>query len=164
MYNKAEDIKYLNNKTLKTLSDSPDVKSALEIMIKQNEEIVRIGNERAWRIVNIEKQSKTSAGPCLITIYAPELNQYFYGQNFEKSRVAKQSYKKWIENDADEIIKKQYTPYKYQYVHKLIILPDYIDEKLAGHSEIRALDELLKARRAVGLTADDSIFKNLFII
>lgn len=70
---------------MKTISDSPDVKSALEIMRKQNEEIVRIGNERAWRIVNIEKQSKTSAGYCLTTIYDPEFHQYFYGQNFEKS-------------------------------------------------------------------------------
>lgn len=163
LHNKAEYVKYLNKKTLKTISDSSDVKSALENMIKQNEEIVRIGNEKAYQIVNIEKQSKTSAGPCLTTIYDPELNQYFYGQNFEKSKVANQSYNKWIENDADEIIRKRYSPYKYQYDYKLIILPDYIDKRLAGHSEIRALDELLKARRSAGLPVDDGVFKELFI-
>ena len=70
----------MNEKTLNTIANSSDIKSALEIMIKQNEEIVRIGNEKALEV--IATQSIREQGPCLSTIYDQDLKQYFFWSKF----------------------------------------------------------------------------------
>jgi len=45
---------------LNTIANSSDIKSALEIMIKQNEEIVRIGNEKALEVIATQSIMKLS--------------------------------------------------------------------------------------------------------
>lgn len=50
----------MNEKTLNTIANSSDIKSALEIMIKQNEEIVRIGNEKALEVIATQSIMKLS--------------------------------------------------------------------------------------------------------
>ena len=147
----------MNEKTLNTIANSSDIKSALEIMIKQNEEIVRIGNEKALEV--IATQSIREQGPCLSTIYDQDLKQYFFGQNFKKNETVRKQYEYWIHNDANAIIKARFLSYD----DSLIVLSEGVDKRLAGHSEIRALNDLLKARKAAGLPINDEIIQNVYI-
>lgn len=50
----------MNEKTLNIIANSSDIKFALEIMIKQNEEIVRIGNEKALEVIATQSIMKLS--------------------------------------------------------------------------------------------------------
>ena len=76
----------MNEKTLNTIANSSDIKSALEIMIKQNEEIVRIGNEKALEV--IATQSIREQGPCLSTIYDQDLKQYFLVKILKRMKLS----------------------------------------------------------------------------
>ena len=161
LYKKQEYVKYLNEKTLNTIANSSDIKSALEIMIKQNEEIVRIGNEKALEV--IATQSIREQGPCLSTIYDQDLKQYFFGHNFKKNETVRKQYENWIHNDANAIIKARFLSYDDSINKGLIVLSEGADKRLAGHSEIRALNDLLEARKAAGLPINDKIIENVYI-
>lgn len=82
------------------LSKRSDIKLALEEIIAQNEEVVRVGNKKTIEIINT--QSKRSVGPCLTTIYDSELNKYFFGKNYKKGNTFIQSYNQWIINEAED--------------------------------------------------------------
>lgn len=48
-------------------------------------------------------------------------------------------------------------------IHTSIFVKDYEINKLASHSEIRALDEAIKARRAAGLRVSEKILDEMYI-
>ena len=125
------------------------------------EKMVPAAEEKAAEI--IATQSNNSAGPCLSTVYDPELNQLYYGQNFKTTKTGVKDYKFWIENEADPLIQERYLVYKDAVDSGKIMLPIWSDDRYAAHSEIRALDEAIKARRAAGLPVTDSVIKELYV-
>lgn len=46
---------------------------------------------------------------------------------------------------------------------KEVILPEFVDTRLAAHSEIRALDEAIKVRRSLGLPVTEDIINELYV-
>ncbi|HOV25291.1 MAG TPA: hypothetical protein PK566_02875 [Pseudobacteroides sp.] len=111
----------------------------------------------------LESQSQTAAGPCLSVIYDPLTGKIAYGQNFKTSATGKEQYYKWLENDADPLIKDLVSEYKTKIDNGEIILSEFADFRLAAHSEIVALDEILKHRRSLGLPVDKTTLSELFL-
>lgn len=75
----------------------------------------------------------------------------------------RQEYQKWIDNDADPIIKNLVKEYELKIASGEIKLSEVADTRLAAHSEIRALDQVLKARREANLPVNDSTISELFL-
>ena len=46
---------------------------------------------------------------------------------------------------------------------KEVILPEFVDTRLAAQSEIRALDEAIKVRRSLGLPVTEDIINELYV-
>ncbi|MBQ5473732.1 MAG: hypothetical protein IIT65_03335 [Lachnospiraceae bacterium] len=111
----------------------------------------------------IRTQSRNEAGPCLSAIYDPELDKIFYGQNFKHTPKMKIQYEYWINNDADPIVNQRYLEYRNKIDSGKIILESHVDKWYASHSEIRALDEVLKARRKVGLPVTNAVIDELYV-
>lgn len=118
-------------------------------------------SKRALEI--LESQSKTSAGPCLSAIYDPLTGKIAYGQNFRTSATGSAQYYQWLENDADPLIIKLVSDYEAKIKNGEIILSEVADFRLAAHSEIVALDEILKNRRALGLPVDETTLSELYL-
>ncbi len=125
--------------------------------------IVDAGNKRALEIV--KSQSKLSAGPCMSTIYDPVLNKIHYGLNYKsKNKLALKEYVDWIHNGIDPILKARLEEYQKDIEDgKVTDLPDNHDPRLAAHSEVKALDEVIKARREAGMDVDDNTISELYL-
>ena len=117
--------------------------------------------KRLFEILNT--QSKTSAGPCLSEIYDPLTGNVAFGQNFKTSATGKAQYYQWLENDADPFIKELIKNYENEIKNGKVLLSEVADTRLAAHSEIVALDKILKNRRALGLTVDESTLSELYL-
>ena len=111
----------------------------------------------------LRTQSKREAGPCLSTLYDSELDEMFYGQNFKTSKIGRTEYNNWITNEADPFIRERLFNYEREINSGNIVLEPFVDPRLAGHSEIRALDQAIKARRAAGLPITDDILKSMYV-
>ena len=127
------------------------------------EKLTSVGNQKAFEI--LETQSKKSAGPCLSTIYDPELDNFYFGQNFKSgNKMGKVEYINWLNNDADIIIKERTDLYQYEIDNEIVKIQNpYHDDRLAAHSEIRALDQALAARRELGYTVNEETLKELYL-
>ncbi len=91
----------------------------------------------------IEGFSNTKNGPCLSGVYDPVTGKTFFGQNFGKNGAGRAEYAKFVE-DAHPLVKERIKAQQ-----KLIDegkLPPETDKRAGAHSEVRALDEAIKAR------------------
>jgi hypothetical protein len=89
--------------------------------------------------------SNKKNGPCLSGVYDPKTKKTFFGQNFEKNVKGNKEYADFVEN-AHPIIKERIKAQQ-----KLIDegkMPAEVDKRAGAHSEVRALDEAIKAREA----------------
>lgn len=111
----------------------------------------------------LENQSKTAAGPCLSEIYDPLTGKIAYGQNFKTSATGNIQYYQWLENDADPLIKKLVSKYETKIKNGEVTLSETADYRLAAHSEIVALDEILKNRRALGIPVNETSLSELYL-
>ncbi len=111
----------------------------------------------------LKTQTNATSGPCLSTLYDSDLDEIFYGQNFKKNAAGIREYNHWIENEADPMIRERYSIYKGKVDSGEIVIESYVDNKLASHSEIRALDEAIKARRVAGLPVSEKILDEMYI-
>lgn len=111
----------------------------------------------------IENQSKKEAGPVLSEIFDPETGALAFGQNFKKTATGFSQYEQWLKNDADPLIKELVAGYKEKIDLGEIILPEGTDLRLAGHSEIVALDKILSYRRSLGLPVDQTTISQLYL-
>ena len=127
------------------------------------EKLTSVGNQKAFEI--LETQSQKSAGPCLSTIYDPELDNFYFGQNFKSgNKMGKVEYINWLNNDADIIIKERTDLYQYEIDNEIVKIQNPChDDRLAAHSEIRALDQALAARRELGYTVNEETLKELYL-
>lgn len=107
--------------------------------------------------------SKKEMGPCLSGIYDPLTGETYFGQNFKNNATMRLEYQKWLDNDADQIIKDLVKEYEFKIKNGEIKLSEVADNRLAAHSELRALDQVLKARRKSGLPVDRSTISELFL-
>ncbi|MBB1138397.1 DUF4280 domain-containing protein [Myroides sp. WP-1] len=120
--------------------------------------------EEAKRIV--KTTSAKSRGPCLSGLYDPATGKTFFGLNFKGNPTGKTEYAKWIEDPAerggaDPIIKELVNEYKAKIASGAIVLKEVTDTKYAAHSELRALDQALKARRAKKIPVDRNSIKEM---
>lgn len=69
-----------------------------------------------------------------------------------------------VEVFNEAIIYIRYEQYKEDIETGRIILDEYTDLRIAAHSEIRALDEAIKARRAAGFLLQRILLKNCMCI
>lgn len=127
--------------------------------------VVEQASRKAIDIKIKEKQSRTKAGPCLSTVYDPVLNQIYFGQNFQSGNATEyRAYQKWLREEAHPII--QTRTEKYQSAIDRGEVPDLTgsrDIRLAAHSEIRALDQALKAREALGEPVDERTISEMYL-
>ena len=136
-------------------------KAFLEYEANINEFMLRNMEQKALEV--IQTQSKKSAGPCLSQIYDPVTGKIEYGFNFKTNKTGKDEYKNWLENDADDLIKNLEKEYSDKIEAKEIILSPVADKRYAAHSEIVALDKILKNRRKLGLPVSREIFSELYL-
>ena len=124
---------------------------------------MKAGNAKAMEVLNT--QSKKNAGPCLSTVYDPVLDELYYGQNYKsRNKFAEQEYLKWIENDADPIIQRRKEEYQRDIdTGKVNDLPENHDPRLAAHSEVRAVDNALRARRKAGLAVNEVSITEMYL-
>jgi hypothetical protein len=112
----------------------------------------------------VQSSSRGKEGPCLSGIYDPKTGTLFFGQNFldtiNSSRIA---YNKWLEEVADEFIRELEKEYSKKVDAGEIQLPENSDIRRAGHSEIQALDLVVKARKKAGITVDKTIISELYL-
>lgn len=135
-----------------------DVADEIDLM----REVVAHANARAYEI--LETQTKGEAGPYLSTIYDPELDRYYYAQNYRsRNQAAFKEYERWRDYEADPIIRQRTQQYQKDIDEDKVKLPENHDLRLAAHSEVRALDQALKARRALGMTVDESTISELYL-
>ena len=132
-----------------------------EELAKIEEKVVSNAEKKAAEI--LRTQSKREAGPCLSTLYDSELDEIFYGQNFKTSKVGKAEYMNWIKNEADPFIQERLFNYERELKVGNVKWKITNDPRLAGHSEIRALDQAIKARRAAGLPITDNILEEMYV-
>ena len=132
---------------------------------KSAEEINNIMQESSQKRLSeiLDTQSKTSAGPCLSEIYDPLTDKIAFGQNFKTSATGKAQYYQWLENDADPLIRELVKNYEKDIKTGKVLLSEVADTRLAAHSEIVALDKILKNRRSLGLTVDESTLSELYL-
>ena len=125
--------------------------------------VMKAGNAKAMEVLNT--QSKKNAGPCLSTVYDPVLDELYYGQNYKsRNKFAEQEYLKWIENDADPIIQRRKEEYQRDIdTGKVNDLPENHDPRLAAHSEVRAVDNALRARRKAGLAVNEVSITEMYL-
>jgi hypothetical protein len=107
--------------------------------------------------------SKKEMGPCLSGIHDPLTGKTYFGQNFKNNATMRQEYQKWLDNDADPIIKDLVKEYENKIKSGEIKLSEVADNRLAAHSEIRALDQVLKERRKAGLPVGHTTITELFL-
>ncbi|WP_102272791.1 hypothetical protein [Cytobacillus massiliigabonensis] len=107
--------------------------------------------------------SKKEMGPCLSGIHDPLTGKTYFGQNFKNNATMRQEYIKWLDNDADPIIKELVKEYESKIESGEIKLSEVADNRLAAHSEIRALDQVFKERRKAGLPVGRSTISELFL-
>ncbi|HEX9061672.1 MAG TPA: hypothetical protein VF941_15935, partial [Clostridia bacterium] len=145
--------------------NATEVSKTTEGSVKKINEINQLMQDAANKktLEILESQSKTAAGPCLSEIYDPLTGKIAYGQNFKTSATGKIQYYQWLENDADPIIKNLVSNYEAKIKSGEIILSEVADFRLAAHSEIVALDEVLKNRRALGLPVDETTLSELYL-
>ena len=125
--------------------------------------VIHAANRRVPYIV--KTNSKKEIGPCFSTIYDPKLKQFYYGMNYKSGNdKALKAYKKWLEEEAHNIIQFRTNLYKEAIDNGLVNnLPPNHDIRLAAHSEVRALDLALKAREEAGMTVDEMTISDLFL-
>ena len=126
-----------------------------------NELMQDAANKKTLEI--LDSQSKTAAGPCLSEIYDPLTGKIAYGQNFKTSSTGYAQYNQWLENDADPLIKNLVSNYESKIKGGDIALSEVADGRLAAHSEIAALDDILKNRRELGLPVDENTLSELYL-
>ena len=120
--------------------------------------------DEAIRVV--KTTSANNRGPCLSGLYDPASKKTFYGLNFKKNATGKADYYKWIEapsieGGADDIIKQLVKGYDEKIKRGEIVLSEVTDRKYAAHSELRALDQAIKARREAGIPVDHNAIKEM---
>lgn len=99
-------------------------------------------------------------------IYDPATGKTFYGQNFKNTPTGREVYKKWLSDPpelggADPIIKQKVANYETKIKNGEIEPPPTADDRLAAHSEIRAYDQAIKARREAGIHVDENSIKEM---
>lgn len=112
------------------------------------------------------QQSKTKAGPCLSMVYDPLLKQFYFGQNFQSGNARENTaYQQWLSTEAHPIIQGRTDAYQRAIDSGQISnLPEGHDPRLAAHSEVRALDQALKAREAtLEGTVDESAISEMYL-
>ena len=136
-------------------------KAFLEYEANINEFMLRNMEQKALEVV--QTQSKKSAGPCLSQIYDPLTGKIEYGHNFKKGVVGTAKYEEWLEKDADNLIKELEKEYRNKLKFGKIKEEDWFDKRYAGHSEIVALDKILKNRRKLGLNVSRETLSELYL-
>jgi hypothetical protein len=111
----------------------------------------------------LRTQDKKPAGPVLSGIYDPRTRQTFFGQNFRTTDKGRDEYKRWLAEDADPIIRNMEHEYAAKLERGEIKKTERHDNRLAGHSEIQALDQVIKARRAAGMPVDEKMMSELYL-
>ena len=130
---------------------------------RENPALVKAVLDKAIEIIKTTN-SKKGTGPCLSGIYDTVTGETFFGQNFKSNATGKKAYEDWRDADpsdggADPIIKEIIKEYD-EKIDKGEIKPSEVrDERSGAHSEIRALDQLIKDRRAKNIPVDKSSFK-----
>ncbi|WP_367867226.1 PAAR-like protein [Pedobacter sp. WC2423] len=125
----------------------------LEGLMAKVKGIFKVGRNNTQLIDDVTKRaaqeislfSKTKNGPCLSAVYDPVTGKTFFGKNFTKNLKGKAEYAKFVE-DAHPLVKKRILARQ-----KLIDegkVPIETDLRAGGHSEVRALDDAIKAREA----------------
>ena len=153
------------NKVLLSGYGSKAVGNVVEESGKNIKEIDQLMQDAANKktLEILENQSKTAAGPCLSEVYDPLTEKISYGQNYKTSATGNKEYYQWLENEADPVIKNLVSNYETKIKSGEIILSEFADYRLAAHSEIVALDEALKNRRALGALVDESTLSELYL-
>ncbi|AZA53659.1 hypothetical protein [Chryseobacterium sp. G0201] len=128
------------------------------------EKLVEATEAKAKEIVG--SQSASERGPCLSGVYDPVTGKTFYGQNFKTNATGRAAYEKWLTDPpelggADPIIKQKVADYEAKIKSGEIKPPETADNRLAAHSEIRAYDQALKARREAGLPVDENSIREM---
>ncbi|WP_109078396.1 PAAR domain-containing protein [Aggregatibacter kilianii] len=105
--------------------------------------------------------SAKERGPCLSGVYDPATGETFYAQNFKNNATGDRAYEAWLNGSpetggADPIIKESVAQYEAKIASGEITPSDMADRRTAAHSEIRALDQAIKARRERGIPVDAS--------
>lgn len=105
--------------------------------------------------------SAKERGPCLSGVYDPATGETFYAQNFKNNAKGDLAYESWLNGSpeaggADPIIKEAVSQYEAKIESGEITPSDRADRRTAAHSEIRALDQAIKARRERGIPVDAS--------
>ncbi|MDE7324232.1 MAG: hypothetical protein K2N73_16270 [Lachnospiraceae bacterium] len=125
--------------------------------------VIDAANKRAQYL--LETSTQTAVGPCLSTIYDPKLKRLYYGLNYKsKSVAALAEYDTWHLKETHEIIRTRTAQYDKAIQDEIIKnLPSNYDRRLAAHSEVRALDQALKAREEAGMPVNESIIAELYL-
>lgn len=128
-----------------------------EIRVKYGEGGVRLVTETEKNADEIIIQARSpknkslAKGPVLSGIYDPLLDKIYFGQNFTNAQLNDvQIYRKFLD-ELHPILKNRLGEYQKLIDGKMIEADDIIFQKaskVASHSEIRALDEALKARES----------------
>lgn len=131
---------------------------------RTNDKLVSETEAKAKEI--IASQSAAERGPCLSGIYDPATGKTFYGQNFKNNHTGREVYKKWLNDPpevggADPIIKQKVADYEAKIKSGEITPSTTADDRLAAHSEIRAYDQAIKARRDSGIPVDENSIKEM---
>lgn len=72
-------------------------------------------------------------------------------------------YELWKETKTDPVIYKRIKNYEAAIDSREIVLEEYVDDRVAAHSEVRALNETLKNRREVGLEVSEETIKEMYV-
>lgn len=128
------------------------------------EKLVEATEAKAKEIVG--SQSASKRGPCLSGVYDPATGKTFFGQNFKTNAKGRAAYEKWLTDPpelggADPIIKQKVAEYEAKIKSGEIKPPETADNRLAAHSEMRAYDQALKARREAGLPVDENSIREM---
>ncbi len=111
----------------------------------------------------LQEQSRRAAGPVLSVIYDTATGMIAFGQNFKTTACEFARYKEWEKNGMDPLLQESLAEYQKKIDEQEIKLPEYVDHRRAAHSEIVALDAILKNRREQGLPVDRSAFSDLYL-
>ncbi|WP_407402731.1 hypothetical protein [Chryseobacterium sp.] len=131
---------------------------------RTNDKLVSETEAKAKEI--IASQSAAERGPCLSGIYDLATGKTFFSQNFKNTPTGDSAYKKWLRDPpevgaADPIIKQKVADYEAKIKSGEITPSTTADDRLAAHSEIRAYDQAIKARRDSGIPVDENSIKEM---